>query len=202
MYTTQDLSRNPIRLFQLPNTLAGDAAVTVIIQCIITWLIERAFVAHDLQNRTIMPIGFVTEPKNSFLRWFMLLDERTTSDRNRNQDDSNNSTATNDNQPRRSKLVSALARLPRFVATQAPRVAAFILVGFVLCWPVSVAVLTTVGEPSGGDWVFDDRWAPQIFKAVLGGVLSLLTTPFMAAFWMVRDGWLVARSQTHAAWIV
>ncbi|ROT43785.1 hypothetical protein SODALDRAFT_348419 [Sodiomyces alkalinus F11] len=191
MYTTQDLSRNPIRLFQLPNTLAGDAAVTIIIQCIITWLIERVFVRHDLHNGGVKPIGFVAEPKGRFPRWFMLLNE-----------DNNNNTH-HDTGPRRNKVRTALANAARFVATQAPRAAAFILASFVLFWPVSVGVLTTIGRKSGGDWVFDDRWAPQIFKAVLGGALALLTTPLMAAFWMVRDGWLLSRAQTtHAAWVV
>ncbi|KAL2759322.1 hypothetical protein ACRALDRAFT_2084627, partial [Sodiomyces alcalophilus JCM 7366] len=178
MYTTQDLSRNPIRLFQLPNTLAGDAAVTIIIQCIITWLIERAFVTHDLRKRSIMPIGFVAEPKRPFLRWFMLLDDNKT----RNDADNNN-------ERRWNKMSTTLTSAARFIATQAPRVIAFILVSFVLCWPISVGALTAVGKKSGGDWVFNDRWAPQVFKAVLGGVLALLTTPLMAAFWMVRDGW-------------
>jgi len=81
MYTTQDTTKNPIRLFQLPNTLAGDAAVTIIIQCILTWFVEWGLVAHDLSNRSVQPIGFISEPTRPILRRLFLLDNHQPSTR-------------------------------------------------------------------------------------------------------------------------
>jgi hypothetical protein len=66
MYTTQseNLAANPIRLFQLPNTLAGDAAVPAIIQCIPTCFVEAGVVPWDLRIRSVQPLGlyFLQEP--------------------------------------------------------------------------------------------------------------------------------------------
>ncbi|KAM0275931.1 hypothetical protein ACHAQH_007273 [Verticillium albo-atrum] len=175
MYTTQDLTKNPIRLFQLPNTLAGDAALTIILQCIITWLIEAVLVSRDLRKGGIRPIGFIPEPTNLLLRWFMMLDEKEVSE--------------SEKPGKRERVKLGTAELIR----QAPRVFAIVLLSFVVCWPASVGILIAVGEKKGGDWFFEDKWAPQIFKGVLGGVLALLTTPLMAAYWLVREGWRLKR---------
>lgn len=77
MYTTTD---DPIRLWQFPNTLAGDTAVTIIVQCLMTWMIEMFIVNRDLRKGNIQPIGFITEPSSTerlsrWIRWFMLLDQ-------------------------------------------------------------------------------------------------------------------------------
>ncbi|KAM0331301.1 hypothetical protein ACHAQA_002971 [Verticillium albo-atrum] len=175
MYTTQDLTKNPIRLFQLPNTLAGDAAVTIVLQCIITWLIEAILVNRDLRKGGIRPIGFVPEPTSVVLRWLMMLDEKEASD--------------SEKPPKRERVRKGAASLLR----QAPRVFVIIVISFILCWPASVGILTAMGERRGGDWFFEETWAPQIFKGVLGGVLALLTTPVMAGYWLVMEGWRLKR---------
>ena len=64
---------------------------------------------------------------------------------------------------------------------------------FLVLWPISVGILTMVGEKHGDDWVFERRWTPQVFKAILGGLLGLVTTPVMAMFRMVRAGWDVEK---------
>lgn len=171
MYTTQNTTKNPIRLFQLPNTLAGDAAVTIIIQCILTWFVEMFLVRHDLKNRTVQPMGFLPEPSKRWLRWlfFLPLDETETG-----------------------------TEMSRFsvssILQQALRGFLLAVAGFFLLWPAGVGILTAFGERSGGDWVFSDRWTPQVFKLVLGGLLGLLTTPLMAMFWLLKAGWSLKQS--------
>ncbi len=160
MYTTQDTAKNPIRLFQLPNTLAGDAAVTIIIQCMLTWFVEWGLVAHDLANHSVQPIGFIPQPSHPILRWFFFLDEKA----------------------------SSTALLFR-IAHQALRGFLLCIPAFMLLWPVSVGALSVIGIQSGGDFLFADRWTPQFFKFILGGVLGLLTTPLMAMFWLIKAGW-------------
>lgn len=159
MYTTQNTEKNPIRLFQLPNTLAGDAAVTMIVQCILTWFVEWGLVAHDLSNRSVQPIGFIRQPSHPLLRWWFFLDG--------------------------SKPRNALMN----VLQQALRGFLLCIPAFMLLWPVGVGALTAFGQKNGGDWGYEDRWVPQFFKFVLGGLLGLLTTPLMAMFWLVKAGW-------------
>lgn len=60
---------------------------------------------------------------------------------------------------------------------------------FMLLWPVGVGALTAFGQKNGGDWGYEDRWVPEFFKFILGGLLGLLTTPLMAMFWLIKAGW-------------
>ncbi|KAF5021719.1 hypothetical protein F66182_6246 [Fusarium sp. NRRL 66182] len=175
MYTAQDTAKNPIRLFQLPNTLSGDAAVTIIIQCILTWFVEMGLVSYDLSKRSVQPIGFIPEPSHKWLRWLFFLPSSELSE----------SEVTSEKGHQKSDFSSALTT----IVQGALRGFMFAVVSFVLLWPLSVGVLTTVGKQADGDWLYQDRWTPQAFKAILGGVLSLLTTPLMAMFWLIKAGW-------------
>ncbi|KAM4063554.1 hypothetical protein HRG_011337 [Hirsutella rhossiliensis] len=171
MYTTQDTTKAPIRLFQFPNTLAGDAAVTIIVQCIITWFIEAALVAHDLAHRAVQPIGWAgREPKHHLLRALFLLP------------------------PDHKAAPVARVRLFRLgpLIQHLLRALLVAVVAFVPLWPAAVGLLTVVGERDSGDWWYQGRWTPQVFKLILGGALSLLTTPLMAMFWLVRAGWVAS----------
>ncbi|KPM43284.1 hypothetical protein AK830_g3261 [Neonectria ditissima] len=165
MYTTQDTVKSPIRLFQLPNTLAGDAAVTIIVQCILTWFVEKGLVAYDLSRRSVQPIGFIPKPTLPWQRRLFFLPASDT-----------------DIEDRPPSGIAAIIQ-------QALRGFLLAVVGFVLLWPAGVGILTALGEPAGGDYTYADRWTPQIFKLILGGVLGLLTTPLMAAFWLIKAGW-------------
>ena len=164
MYNSQ---ATPIRLWQLPNTLAGDAAVTVLVQNGITWLIERVLVARDLARGGVAPVGFLPPPTGRAARWFLLLNDR---------DEENE----NDKEKHWAGRLAALAARAAIVAVAT----------FCLLWPPAVGILTAVGGTrTGGDWMFSNTWTPQIFKLVFGGVLALLTTPLFALFWLVRAGW-------------
>ncbi|KAF5664444.1 hypothetical protein FHETE_7035 [Fusarium heterosporum] len=176
MYTTQDTIKNPIRLFQLPNTLAGDAAVTIIVQCILTWFVEMGLVRYDVSKRSVQPIGFIREPSRPWLRWLFFLAPS----------DPNDSEMESEKEPRDKARTSSVFNT---IVQGALRGFMLAVVGFFLLWPVSVGILTVVGEREGGDWRYQDRWVPQVFKAILGGVLGLLTTPLMALFWLVKAGW-------------
>ncbi|KAF4982772.1 hypothetical protein FZEAL_1673 [Fusarium zealandicum] len=187
MYTTQDTTKNPIRLFQLPNTLAGDAAVTIIIQCVLTWFVEMGLVSYDLSRRSVQPIGFIPEPLSPRLRWLFFLppsDSVISTDKDKPKD-----------QP---KAESRFASIVSFAFKQALRGFFLALVGFFLLWPIGVGVLTAFGDHTGGDYVYKDRWVPQAFKAILGGLLGLLTTPLMALFWLIKAGWEDRKQRVRA----
>lgn len=175
MYTTQNLDKHPIRLFQLPNTLAGDAAVTIIVQCIITWLIELILVNRDIKSGHVQPIGFIPEPENRVLRWYMFLDRKKEL-----------------NEP------GSVGHWAFFLFSQVLRAFIVAVISFCLLWGPCVGILTAVGTKRGGDWYFTAKWAPQIFKLLLGGILGLLTTPPFAVFWLVRAGWALRTNEGHS----
>jgi hypothetical protein len=169
MYGNLDVSKTPIRLWELPNTLAGDGAVTIIIQCIVTWMIELALVSHDLRSGNVQAIGFVPEPKNRWVRWFMLLDQ------------------VDKPEPTTREFVMEWAT---FLVNNALRGFLVAVVSFPFFWPASVGILTTLGTRTGGDWDYQRTWTPEIFKGILGAALAVVTTPPMAAYWLARYGWL------------
>lgn len=186
MYTQTD---DPIRLFELPNTLIGDFAVTVIMQTIITWMIEMAVVNNDLRKASVRPIGFVDEPQLNdpsspssplgsmsrrlprfairWIRWFMLLDQPKAQ------------------RKRRGSIVRKL----RYLLAQVQRAFVVSIVLFALLIGPTMGILMALGVKEGGDWVYASRWTPEIYKLLLGGVLALLTSPFFAMYWMIKCGW-------------
>ncbi|RMJ08864.1 hypothetical protein BHE90_000660 [Fusarium euwallaceae] len=181
MYTTQDTTKNPIRLFQLPNTLAGDAAVTIIIQCILTWFVEMGLVSYDLSNRSVQPIGFIPEPSAPLLRWLFYLPP-----------------SKSEETPEEDEPKSKIGLVLSSIVQQALRGFMLAVLGFLLLWGPSIGILTVFGVRSGGDFLYQDRWVPQAFKGILGGVLGLLTTPPMAAFWLMKAGWEGNKERTEA----
>ncbi|KAB5583255.1 hypothetical protein GE09DRAFT_1211858 [Coniochaeta sp. 2T2.1] len=170
-----DTHSHPIRLFRLPNTLAGDAAVTIILQSLITWFIEFFLVRRDLAAGGVSPIGFLPRPTSRIWRRVFLLDEFALT-----------ATSTEDETGRQ-----RAKRWGRWVLEQAGRAMLTAVAGFVLFWPVSVAVLMKLGKKEGGDWTFEKTWTPQVFKLVLGGGWGMVQTPVYAGFRLVREGWVI-----------
>lgn len=173
MYTKTD---DKVRLFELPNTLAGDTAVTVIMQTIITWLIEMLIVNRDLRKGNIQPIGFITEPGATStspspltraLRWFLLLDLSKQLRKRRR----------------------SFRRKVSYLFAQVVRAFAVSVVCFALLFGPCIGILIALGVKDGGDWDYASRWVPEAFKGILGGVLALMTTPFFAVYWMAKCGW-------------
>lgn len=176
MYHNQDTPKHPhpIHLFQLRNTLAGDAGVTTIIQCIITWLIEVILVNMDLKSGNVQALGFLPEPMTRFGRWFMFLDRR-----------------------RQLNEPGSFWHWFWFIYSQVVRGLLTAVPAFVLMWPPSIGILTAVGDRCGGDWCFHRRWAPQIFKLIYGALLGLITTPLYTVFWLARCGWALKTNEGH-----
>ncbi|KAI1653250.1 hypothetical protein F4813DRAFT_375214 [Daldinia decipiens] len=172
MYATQDIVTRPIRLFLFPNTLAGDAAVTIIIQCLITWHIELFLVNRDLRKGGVHPIGFIPEPKNRFMRWFMFLDR-----------------------PKETHEVRSVVHWLSFFRSQILRALLIAVAFFPVIWGPSIGFLVLAGKWEGDDWYYDKVWAPQVFKLIQGGVLGLLTTPPMVMFWLTRCGWALKNNE-------
>ncbi|KAI1092042.1 hypothetical protein F5B19DRAFT_238178 [Rostrohypoxylon terebratum] len=172
MYANEDIQTRPIRLWLFPNTLAGDAAVTIIIQCIITWHIELFLVNRDLRKGGVHPIGFIPEPKNRLMRWFMFLDR-----------------------PEETHVVRSFVHWLSFLRSQMIRSLIIAVVCFPIIWGPSIGFLVLSGTWGGDDWYYDRVWAPQVFKLIQGGVLGLLTTPPMVIFWLTRCGWALKNNE-------
>ncbi|CCG81974.1 Putative uncharacterized protein [Taphrina deformans PYCC 5710] len=167
MYAHEDLDSNPIRLFRLPNTLSGDAAVTLFVQCIITWLITMISVSGDLRRGKVQPIGFVPEPQNKLLRWYFFLDaEQPVGRKNFGQ-----------------WVVFILSQIGRSLVFSVPL--------FFLFWPATVGILTssTLGSHMGNDYYYARTWTPQIFKLLYGGLVGLVQNPFFVMMWLLTVGW-------------
>lgn len=186
MYLSPD---DRITLLRLPNTLAGDAALTIVIQVIVTWLIEWLAVTSDLRSGKVAPLAWRCGPK---ARWILGLPrtgedggETRGSSREGERDSSDNRHSTSNR-----KANAAPTRSPRMPLLAHPlRIIAVLVPSFILIWPPSIGILIALGTAMGdGDYLYPSRWTPQIFKLVFGAVLGLLTTPVMALFWVVREG--------------
>lgn len=173
--------KDPIALLAMPNTLAGDAALTIIIQTIVTWLVEWAVLASDLRAGKVAPLRPPPSPR--FRRVLAVSGRPGSSDGGAgasSHEGRDSSSSHGGQEPPRTEPLPPPSHVPRILSLMLP--------SFVLFWPPSLAILTAVGTRVGRDYVFDARWAPQIFKLVLGGVLGLVITPLMALFWMLREG--------------
>ncbi|ORY86816.1 hypothetical protein BCR37DRAFT_124130 [Protomyces lactucae-debilis] len=176
MYANQNLVKNPIRLWRFPNTLSGDAAVTIFIQTVITWTIEGISANGDLRNGKVQAIGFIKEPRNRFLRWYFFLDAE---------------------QPAQGSKRSAKQWIV-FLVMQLVRALLYAILLFFIFWPITVAALTAPGisdYDGNGEYSYGRRWTPQVFKLLLGGLLGLFTTPPMTALWLLTVGWRLRRAQ-------
>jgi hypothetical protein len=170
MYGT---TKEAINLFQFPNTLVGDAVVTIILQCILTWMIELLLVNRDLRAGKVQPVGSIREPRSSLLRWYLFLDRSAAADD-----------------------AGGVAHWVQFLISQVLRAFVIAVISVAVLIGPCIGFLMLVGTRSGGDWTFIatihpsiSGWKVQIFKGILGAVLGLLTTPAFALFWLTRCGW-------------
>jgi hypothetical protein len=159
---------DPPFIFRFPTTIAGDVAVDIFVNSVVTWAISTLLVALDLRAGKLQPIGFVREPQAWALRWFCMLDRK-----------------------RDRFKAGGFLHWFLFLYSNVFRSLVFGVATFLIVWPVSIGILTAVGtkDGGGGDWSFDRTWTPQIFKTVFGAVLGLFITPMIDLFWMVRVGW-------------
>ncbi|KAI3324210.1 hypothetical protein HD806DRAFT_62771 [Xylariaceae sp. AK1471] len=174
LYHNKGSNESPIRLFQFPNTLAGDTAVTIFVQFLITWIIESILVNHDLKKGGVQPIGFIQEPEWKVLRWFMFLDRQE-----------------------QTHEVRSFKHWLEYLFSQAIRSLILAVAFFPLIFGVSIGLLTLAGtrKAADWDWYYSAKWAPEIFKLVQGAVLGLLFTPPMVIFWLARCGWALRKNE-------
>ncbi|KAI1170082.1 hypothetical protein F4777DRAFT_592213 [Nemania sp. FL0916] len=178
LYHNRGTEQSPIRLFQFPNTLAGDTVVTIFIQFLTTWVIESVLVNWDLRNGAVQPIGFIPEPRWRAVRWFMFLDRHE-----------------------QTHEVSSIKHWLRFLLSQVIRSLVLAVVFFPLIFGASVGFLTIFGtrHDQDWDWYYSAKWAPEIFKLVQGALLGLLFTPLMVMFWLTRCGWALRTKEEQSA---
>lgn len=155
----------PPLLFSLPSSFVGDAAITAIIQSLLSWAIPLFAVNADLCHGRVAPLGIFPEPRRRRRRRIFFLDDG------------------HGHGGSASKAGFALAQLGR--------AAALAFVSFCVMIGPTVGVLIAVGTRYGGDWAFPGKWAGPVFKLVYGGVMALLVSPAVAMFWMVRAAWVV-----------
>lgn len=151
------------------NTLAGDAAVTIFVQTIITWLLDSAMVCNDVRTRAygIRPISM--SPKalnNKFLSWYISAEGMELLELH----------------------ITLKARLKCFVIGIIKAFLLCILV-FFIWWPITVAILVGVGHSIGAGQYQYNHWPePQIFKLILGFTLGLLVTPVVVLLALAAKG--------------
>ncbi|KAI8357524.1 hypothetical protein B0O80DRAFT_485522 [Mortierella sp. GBAus27b] len=145
-------TKDPVALWPLPNTLAGDAAVTIIIQQILTWILDRFAVGGDLDKGLVAPLRM---PKNAsgVVRWFVGLNSvevhTTLSD-----------------------------KIKYYIRFHGPRIAVLVVATFILYWPITIGILSGlkihgVGKDySSLNGDFNVWPLPEIFKGVYGFALG------------------------------
>ncbi|KAG9068861.1 hypothetical protein KI688_011148 [Linnemannia hyalina] len=67
-------SKHPVYIWPLPNSLAGDIAVTIIIQQTLTWILDRLAVRGDLKKGLVAPLRMPSDA-SSLVRWFVGLED-------------------------------------------------------------------------------------------------------------------------------
>ena len=184
LYTSAKAREQPVRLFQLPNTLVGDAVVTAVAQCIVTWFIEAALVGLDLRGGIVAPVGWMREPAGRAGRWFFGLPLLSPS----HDDDGEGEGGMEEGKDR------PFLRWVGWVLSQVPRALVLAIASLLIMLGPTVGILTAVGRRTGGDWEYDNVWAPQVYKLLYGGVLGLLVTPIMAFVLLARAGWEIRRA--------
>ncbi|KAK4042363.1 hypothetical protein C8A01DRAFT_44616 [Parachaetomium inaequale] len=178
----------PPFLFRLPVSLVADAALTTIIQSLITWFCLVVLVNRALSRGAVAPhtpgyyiSSLRAEPTNKVVRWFLMLDHY--------------------NAARGSALFSfcgslctkGFGRWVGFVLGGFGRGMITAVVGYAVMIGPTIGLCAFFGTPYEGDWVFLGRWDGVVFKTVYGGFLGLFLSPALAYMWMVRAGWIVDR---------
>lgn len=173
MYHSPD---HPVRLFRLPNTLAGDTAVTIFVQLVVTFWIETILVYIDLKNRIIRGLHIFRPPQNRWVRLYFDLDPEPV--------------VVSDERTRGGRLWQAVCENFFFLLSGAVRALLLSIPVFFIFWPSAVGIATSFGEHRGGDYYYNHFPAPQLYKLVFGGTLGLVITPIFCSIRLQRHAWL------------
>ncbi|KAF9172248.1 hypothetical protein BGX21_010198 [Mortierella sp. AD011] len=162
MYKT---TSQPVHLWNFPNTLAGDATVTVIIQQTLTWILDQLSVRGDVKKGVVAPLR-MSKNANAVLRWFVGVD---------------------------SPKFGQKKTVKEFLIFHVQRVLVLILATWVVYWPIAMGILAGLKNNgigvdtrgAGGD--FNNWPLPEIFKGVYGFALGA-TTPFVSYVQLIYLG--------------
>ncbi|EEB07525.1 fungal protein [Schizosaccharomyces japonicus yFS275] len=152
MYHNAD---QPVRLWRLPNTLSGDAAVTLFVQTIITYWIEIILVRADLHSGIVKPIRVRWWPKSRLM--LFILDYRTPY-----------------------YFTNWFCRIIEWLVVNAVRALFWSVPLFFLFWPATMGILCAPGEHRGNEYYYNHFPMPQLFKLIYGGTLGFVMTPWFA----------------------
>ncbi|KAG0368089.1 hypothetical protein BGX24_002953 [Mortierella sp. AD032] len=154
-------NKNAVYIWPLPNSLAGDIAVTIIIQQALTWILDRLAVRGDLKKGLVAPLRMPSDASR-VVRWFVGLEDVKA--------------------PGRPGFVFHFKRVVVLI------VASFLLywpitIG-ILYGLKNGGVGAATGDPAGefNLWPF-----PQILKGVYSACLGL-TTPFVSYVTLIYEG--------------
>ncbi|KAF9110300.1 hypothetical protein BGX27_006558 [Mortierella sp. AM989] len=170
MYKT---SNQTVNLWSFPNTLAGDATVTVIIQQLLTYILDQLSVKGDVNKGLVAPL-MMPKNANAVIRWFVGLDSYKSEQKMTTKE---------------------------FVNFHGKRILVYIVVPWLIYWPITMGILAglrnhDVGEDTrgiGGD--FNNWPLPEIFKGIYGFTLGI-TTPFVSYIHLIYQGEIAsARSE-------
>ncbi|KAF9931319.1 hypothetical protein FBU30_010458 [Linnemannia zychae] len=153
-------NKNPLKIWPLPNTIAGDVAVTIIIQQALTWILDRLAVRGDLKKGLVAPLRMPSNA-NGVLRWFVGLEDYK-----------------ND---KKSIILFHFKRIVVFV------VASFLLYWPITIGVIYGLKNGHVGTAGAGDGDFNLWPFPSVFKAVFAAFLGL-TTPFVSYVMLIFVG--------------
>eukprot|EP00898_Chlorokybus_atmophyticus_P009190 jgi/Chlat1/9272/Chrsp99S09296 len=152
-------SADNVRVWKLPNTLAGDTAVTIFVQNTLTWVIAGASVRADVRKGKygIRPLPWNHKWDTGWYYWLCRGNMDLTSSR--------------------------LGFFPRLVAAVI-RGLAFSALTFLPSWPIAVGALAgTYGSDTIGGWP-----APPIYKLIFAACLGFVFTPIPAYIALKQAG--------------
>lgn len=190
-------TNDPISLWHLPNTLAGDAFMTIVIQTTLTWFLDRLAVRGDLKKGLITSLR---PPPDTYpwIEWFVGLEQ------GRRVDYAVGHGAGGRGGGIVRQSQSSSSRKERFIKGfkfHGQRIGVMIMVTFLVFWPITIGILMMmknrgIGQdhgPLGGDfnvWPF-----PEIFKGIYGFATGI-TTPFVSYIALIYQGESMIRIQS------
>ncbi|GJJ77812.1 hypothetical protein EMPS_10171 [Entomortierella parvispora] len=172
-------TKSPVMLWSLPNTLAGDAFMTIVIQTTLTWFLDRLAVAADLKKGLVTPLRMPRDA-HPWIEWFVGLEQ------GRRVDYTVGGMGMSQNKSRKEQFIKGF----KF---HGQRIGVIIVATLIVFWPITILILMVmrsqgIGKddgPLGGDfnvWPF-----PQIFKGIYGFATGIIT-PFVSYIALIYQG--------------
>ncbi|KLU86777.1 hypothetical protein MAPG_05787 [Magnaporthiopsis poae ATCC 64411] len=210
-FLTYGRKKHPVLLWGSPGSVAGDTFITIILQCIIAWVLQMFIVRRDLRKGAARPLAWQPKHTPNFDRWLYMLREDTAAarvldrrgggpdpDTQQNENESDEEKHKQKEQQKQARLLGQrLIDVLACVGALLVRSVLLALPALVLFMPASLAILVAAaGVPVRGggrrDYLFPSAMAPIIFKGVLGAAQALFISPEYAVFWMTRQGYAAA----------